>query len=178
MSNPGHAPPAREANPVVLDALEMIIRTATTTVSEEIDPAIKDMHLSQQGLESQLNKLDSEMTSITKVLKEVTLDPQTSARMQETREVLNRTKEKLTTIKNRLEGLRAYEERDRLHLVEHELVEKGAEGRGTVPARVSRDDLWSQAGEVEGAVGDVTDVEMREGGEDVGTQGRLGPKER
>lgn len=176
MSMPRHAPPAREANPVVLDALEMIIRTATTTVSEEIDPAINDMHLSQQGLESQLNKLNSEMTRITNALEEVTLDPQTSERMQKTREVLDRTKKKLTNIRGRLGRLRVYEECDRLHLVEHKLVEKGEAGRGTAPARVGGNDLWSQAEEEAGEeVGDASDVEMRGGGEEVEKQGSEGP---
>lgn len=130
------------ANPAVADALDLIIGEATKLVSAEIEPALKEVALSQDGLEGQLRHLDEEMTNITSVLEKVTLDPETSARMEQTKEVLRRTKRKLTTIRGRLGRLRMYEESDRLHLTQRQLVERTQPGTGTLPAHISTDDLW------------------------------------
>lgn len=138
------ASPARAANPAVADALELIIAEATKMVAAEIEPAMDEVTESQEGLAAQLRLLDDEMASITSVLETVKLDPETSARMEETKEVLRRTKRKLTTIRGRLGRLRMYEESDRLHLTETQLIDVAAAGRGTEPAHVhiSTDDLW------------------------------------
>lgn len=113
-------------------------------VGAEMEAGMDEVTESQEGLAAQLRLLDDEMASITSVLETVKLDPETSARMEETKEVLRRTKRKLTTIRGRLGRLRMYEESDRLHLTETQLVDTSASGRGTEAAQVniSTDDLW------------------------------------
>lgn len=143
MSTP--APPARAANPAVLDALEMIINEATKIVDTEINPVATSVADSQKGLETQLVQLDIEMTNITKTLETVTLDPKTSERMEETRDVLKRTRRKLNAIRGRIGKLRMYEESDRLHLVEppRSDITSDVSGHTETTAVITPDDLWS-----------------------------------
>lgn len=137
-------PSPNPANPAVLDALELIIGEATKIVASEIEPAVDSVAASQQGLESQLRQLDAEMSSITTILDSVTLDPETSARMEETKEVLRRTRKKLTTIRGRLGRLRTYEESDRLHLSEQKLIDRGVTEKSDQAIRSGTDDFWTQ----------------------------------
>lgn len=144
MSTLNSASPASAANSAVLDALELIIGEATKVVASEIEPAVYNVSVSQQGLESRLQQLDAEMSSITTILDSVTLDPETSARMEETKDVLRRTRKKLTTIRGRLGRLRTYEESDRLQLSDQRLLDRNAPGRGDEVLHLSTDDLWSE----------------------------------
>lgn len=144
MSTLNSASSASAANSAVLDALELIIGEATKVVASEIEPAVDNVSASQQGLESRLRQLDAEMSSITTILDSVTLDPETSARMEETKDVLRRTRKKLTTIRGRLGRLRTYEESDRLQLSEQRLMDRRTAGRISEVLHLSTDDLWSE----------------------------------
>lgn len=133
---------AKAASPAIENAIRLVIAEATKQVAVEIKPALDEVALSQDGLESQLKLLDKEMAAITNVLEKVTLDPETSARMEETKEVMRRSKRKLTTIRGRLGRLRTYEESHRLHLSARQLVDKSSVTKSIKPARNPTDDFW------------------------------------
>lgn len=132
-----------DANLAIQKAIRQIEAEAKRHVAIEIKPALEEVAVSQDGLESQLKLLDGEMSAITTVLEKVTLDPETSARMEATKEVMKRTKRKLTTIRGRLGRLRMYEESDRLHLTERQLVERNSSTKSKTTKHISTDELWT-----------------------------------
>lgn len=116
--DPAAAPPSPVAG-----ALQRAVQTASRVVAAEMHPAMDAVTQSQDALAAEMRALDHEMATVTAVLHTVKLDPHTSARMDDTRAVLARTKRKLTTIRGRLGRLRMYEESDRLHLAETQLID-------------------------------------------------------
>lgn len=110
-------------NTAMEHAVSQLVRHSARMTQKYIDPAIKQMNSSQNTLETELQRLTLEMEAITKILESVTLDPETSARMEDTRECLRRTNRKLTIIRGRLSRLRVFEERDGLQLTMYELQE-------------------------------------------------------
>lgn len=130
--------PRTTSSPVLEQAILQIIQQASIASETHSIPALNNLSTSQDGLERELQHLDEEVKRVTDILETVTLDPETSARLEETQNCLNRTKKKLLTIRARLGRLRTYEESDRLQLSLRELeVVQANRTETSVPEPVS-----------------------------------------
>ena len=109
----------------ITSSLTAIVQDGALLSQTQISPSIALLFESQPALESQLRRADAQLEKIKVSTERVSLDPQTSARMEQTREVLKRTKRKLAVIRGRLGRLREYEESDKLMLMERKMTDFG-----------------------------------------------------